>query len=133
MVLEVREVQPLKRGKEIVPKVVLEVARGANDDAPHEEPEDAAGRREHEQQDTVPADLVERQPLAQIVDGELQHPRSTGGDGRCHNDAHESRDKSSAITCQVHDQATFGGHLPQYTCPIWTTRHCTKGLRTAGR
>ena len=111
MVLEVREVQPLKGGEEVVAQVVFEVARRAHDDAPHEKPEDAADGCEREQQHAVPADLVEGEPLAQVVDRVLQDPGAAGGDRGCQHHADETGDKSSAITRQVLNQATPGGHF----------------------
>ena len=44
MLLEVREVEPLQVRKEIVAEVVLDVARRADDDPPHDEAEEAADR-----------------------------------------------------------------------------------------
>ena len=73
--LEVAQVHALQRREEIVAKVVLEIARGADDDAAHQEPEEAAHHRQHEQRNGVLTDLAERQRALEVVDGVLEKPR----------------------------------------------------------
>ncbi len=49
MALEISEVEPLEVGEEVVPKVVLDVAGGADDDPPRKKSEDTADRRQGQQ------------------------------------------------------------------------------------
>jgi hypothetical protein len=69
-------VQPLKRGEEIVPQVVLEVTRCADDEAARQETEEPANGGQNEEQCGVQPDLASGDRLVQIVDGVLEDPRS---------------------------------------------------------
>ena len=123
----------MKRGEKVVSKVVLEVARRTHDDAPHQKSEDAADGCEGEQQHAVEADLLERQSLTQVVNRVFQYPGTSSVDGRCQDHAYETGKKSSAITCQVLNQATPGGHFRSIPARYRTTLRGAKARRTARR
>ena len=63
------ERQRLQVREEVVPHVVLDVARGADEDAAHQEPEDAADQADAEQQRRRSATSFARvTPARQVVD-----------------------------------------------------------------
>ena len=73
--LVVAERHLLQPREEVVPDVVLDVARRADDDPAHQEAEDGAHARDAEEQRGVDRELLPRHAAGQIVDRELQHPR----------------------------------------------------------
>jgi hypothetical protein len=111
MALEVRQGLALQGGEERVAEVVLEVARGADDHAAHQEPEHPAHSRQQEERHGIEPDLVHGQPTAEVVDRVLQHPRPGHREGGRHHDTREAGHESAAITGQIADQAALRGHV----------------------
>ena len=74
-VWKIRERQRLQVREEVVPHVVLDVARRADENAPHQEPEHAADEADGEQQRAVAEELRARDAARQVVDGVAQHHR----------------------------------------------------------
>ena len=84
MRLEVRDRQRLQAGKEIVAYVVLDVPGRADEDAAHQEPEDAAENADDEQHPAVHRKLPGGHTCRQIVHRVLEDRRrgegNAGGD-----------------------------------------------------
>jgi hypothetical protein len=90
--------------EEVVPDVVLDVARRRDDDAPHQEQEQAADQGDAEQQAGVHQELALGDGLVQIVDRVLQDPGAEqlergGGD-----DADETDDERAPVTIDVRQE-----------------------------
>jgi hypothetical protein len=81
VLLEVGERQPLQVGEEVVPHVVLEMPRGADQDPARPEAEQAADDADAEQGGAVGQQLGPGDPRCQVVDCRPQN------EGRCQGDA----------------------------------------------
>src|SRR5262245_60236280 len=114
--LEVREIEPLEVGEEIVAEVVLDATRCADDDPAHEETEHPADRCKREDRAAIETHLRRVDTSRQIVDGELQHPRTRQPD-RCGTDDTDQPGKErTAITKHVREQLATRGHLLSIWC-----------------
>jgi len=91
----------LEAGEEVVADVVLDVARGADDDAAHQEQEEAADERGPEQQARIDEQLPPRDGLVQVVDGELEDPRSEQLERGRRDDTDEADDEGAPVTIDV--------------------------------
>ena len=94
--------------EEVVPQVVFDVARDADDDPPHQEAEDAADDGEAEQQQGVVGQLAARDPRGEIVDRVLQHPRRQLLDAGGRDDAQEADSEGAAVAGEVGPQSAPG-------------------------
>ena len=79
--LVVAEGHLLEAGEEVVPDVVLDVARGADDHAAHQVPEHCADARHGEDDPGVAKQFADGHTGGQIVDRVFQHPRRQQLDG----------------------------------------------------
>ena len=108
MGLKIRQRQLLQVREEVVPHVVLDVARRADQDPAHEEPEDAADEADGEQEAAVLDELRARDAARQIVDREAQHARCGEPDAGRDDDAAEAEEKIAPIAKNVSQQAAKG-------------------------
>ena len=112
MRLEIGKRQLLEVGKEVVPHVVLDVPRRANENAAHEEPEHAADQPDREEGEAVLDQLGARDAARQIVDRIPQHHRRRKADAVADDDAREAEREVAAITQDVTQQPSERRHVP---------------------
>src|SRR5205823_8743787 len=91
----------LEPRKKIVPNVVLDIARGTDDDAAHEEQEHPAHERDAKEQPGIQPELLARDSAVQVVDGELEDPWGEQLKCRRVDDEDQSKQKRAAITAAV--------------------------------
>ena len=75
MFLKIRGGQPLEVGEKVVPNVVLEMTRGADQDPSHQEAEQPSGHPNQQEQCAILDELRPGHTLGQIVDRVLQNNR----------------------------------------------------------
>ena len=97
MRLEVGQRQLLQVREEVVPHVVLDVARRADEDPALQEQEHAADQADGEQQRAVGGELAAGDPAGQIVDGEAEHRRPGERHRPGDDDAGEAEGELAAI------------------------------------
>src|SRR5262249_61406745 len=108
---EVAERLLLENREESVADVVFDVARGADDDAAHQELEQPANARHAEQQTRIDLQLLARDALVQIVDRVLEDPRAEQLEDRGRDDADEAGQELGAVTVDVvQEPADRGAH-----------------------
>src|SRR4029077_13079826 len=112
--LEVGERHPLEMREEIVPQVVLEPARRADDDPPHLKTEVTGDAGNQQKQTGRASQLRACHARGQVVDGELQHARHHRKHGRRHREAHESEGKFATVPCEVWKKAANRSHFRKY-------------------
>ena len=115
VMLEVR-IETLEVGEEIVAEVMLDVARCADDDPAHQEAEYSADGRKQEDRAAIETHLRRVDTARQIVDGELQDPRTCQSDRCGADDADQPGKERTAITKHVCEQLAARGHLLSIWC-----------------
>jgi hypothetical protein len=110
MRLEIRDRQLLQVREEVVAHVVLDVARHAREDPPHQEPENAADDRDPQQERAVQRELGDGDARRQIVDRKPENPRRQERHRRRHDDACEAAGKLGAVSKRVAEQPPEGSH-----------------------
>ena len=108
--VEERQLEPLQRGEEVVAKVVLDVARRADDDAAHQEAEHAADRGQRQQRDRIQPDLRRGDVRGQVVNRVFQNPWARQGDGGRGDHTRETEEEGTAIPGHVTQQPTDRRH-----------------------
>ncbi len=111
--------QALEVPEEVVADVVLDVARRADDDPPHEEAEDAADDRHADGEQRVDEQLARGDAARQVVDRMLQNPGAGQLDtGRRQRADQADRDRASA-PAHIRQQADDRGmHHQEYSGPL---------------
>ena len=110
--LVVGERHLLQPREERVADVVLDVARGADEDVPHQVAEHRADAGDAEQHARVEGELAPGHAGGQIIDGELEDPRREQLDRGGDDDADEAQDELAAVFQEKREQpAERGTHL----------------------
>src|SRR6476620_9600397 len=94
--------------EEIVPHVVLDVARDTGQDAAHQEAEHAADDADAQQQRSPSSELSHGHTDSQIVDGVLQDARRRQPHTRRDDDAPEADEELAAVPFDVAERRATG-------------------------
>ena len=101
MVMEIAEREPLELPEEIVPEVVFDATRGADDDPPHQKAAETADNGDGDQNPRVETEFRAGDVEGEVVDGVLQDPRRQELDGRRQDEKHRAGRKLPPVAAQV--------------------------------
>ena len=110
MDLEVRERQFLQMGEEVVPHVVLDMARRADQNATLQEAEHAADDADGEEQGAVLEEFGPRHARREVVDRITEHDRRRERDGGRGHDRGQAEQELAAVRACVGNQSPDGSH-----------------------
>src|SRR6266540_1796505 len=114
MLLEVRQRQLLQVREEVVPHVVFDVARRADEDAALQEQEEPSDQADGEQQQAVFGQLRAGDASLKVVNREAEHQRRRQRDGARADDAHQAEEEGAPIPLDIREQAANRRHAFEY-------------------
>src|SRR6266581_4114716 len=118
MCLEVRQRKRLQVREEVVPHVVFDIARSADEDAALQEEKQSADDADCEEQRGIHRQLPSRDAPVQIVDRIAEDQRRSERDGARADHTDEAEEKRTAVAEHVSEKTPKGGHDLSITSTI---------------
>ena len=118
MGLKIRKRQLLEVSKEVVPHVVLDVAGGADQDAPHQKAEESADEADGQKQERVLDQFGAGDAAREIVNRVPEYDRRGQRHALSNDDAQEPEKEGLAVAKRVTQQAPEGGHRGSIARPF---------------
>ena len=121
MFLEVPRGLPLQMAKEVVAEIELDFARDADDDPPREEEKNPFGDGNADEQSGVEQNLLPRDPVVQIIDGDSNHLREQDPDGIRQDGRESAPDKVAPVAAHIREQGSERGEHRAFYSIAWAS------------